>query len=159
MLICVHYNKSQTMKLCCRDQLFQSNVCNFQGFSGVISNEGDKYSQSLQILTLRGPQEVSVFVFCILFLLHPIDNTLVQCTILISTRLFKLRVHEKKKLEWRRAHYSKTNHGPLTRLTLNQPASKDTAIIIADCVCIKWVMLLKSKIPFIRINQTYVMTD
>ena len=40
---------------------------------------------------------MSVFVFCILFLLHPIDNTLVQCTILISTRLFKLRVHEKKK--------------------------------------------------------------
>ena len=62
---------------------------------------------------------MSVFVFCILFLLHPIDNTLVQCTILISTRLFKPRVHEKKKLEWRRAHYSKTNHGPLTRLTLN----------------------------------------
>ena len=62
---------------------------------------------------------MSVFVFCILFSLHPIDNTLVQCTILISTRLFKLRVHKKKKLEWRRAHYSKTNHGPLTRLTLN----------------------------------------
>ena len=41
---------------------------------------------------------MSVYVFCILFLLHPIDNTLVQCTILISTRLFKLRVHKKKKI-------------------------------------------------------------
>ena len=29
------------MKLCFRDRPFQSNVCNFQGFSGVISNEGD----------------------------------------------------------------------------------------------------------------------
>ena len=62
---------------------------------------------------------MSVLVFCILFLLHPVDNTLVQCTILISTRLFKLRVHKKKKLEWRMAHYSKTNYGPLTRLTIN----------------------------------------
>ena len=61
-----------------------------------------------------------VLVFCILFLLHPIDNTLVQCTMLItSTRLFKLRVHKEKKLEWRMAHYSKTNYGPLTKLTLN----------------------------------------
>ena len=41
---------------------------------------------------------MSVFVFCILFSLHPIDNTSVQCTILISARLFKLRVHEKKKI-------------------------------------------------------------
>ena len=34
--------------------------------------------------------------------------------------LLKLRVHNNKrrKLEWTRAHYSKTNHGPLTRLTL-----------------------------------------
>ena len=31
--------------------------------------------------------------------------------------MFKLRVHKKKKLEWKRAHYSKTNYVPLTRLT------------------------------------------
>ena len=53
--------------------------------------------------------DIVCICICILFLLHPIDNTLVQCTILISARLFKLCVHEKKKLEWRRAHYSKTN--------------------------------------------------
>ena len=47
------------------------------------------------------------------------SNTLVVQ--LISTKLFKLSVHKKKKekeLEWRRTHYSKTNYGPLTRLTL-----------------------------------------
>ena len=36
--------------------------------------------------------------------------------------MLKLRVHnnnnKRRKLEWRRAHYSETNHGPLTRLTL-----------------------------------------
>ena len=48
----------------------------------------------------------------------------ISCTISISTRSFKLRVHkdkkekEKRKLEWRGAYYSKTNYGPLTRLTL-----------------------------------------
>ena len=40
----------------------------------------------------------------------------------IGTKLLKLIVHnnnnERRKLEWRRAHYSETNHGPLTRLTL-----------------------------------------
>ena len=43
-------------------------------------------------------------------------------TISIGTKLLKLRVHsnnnKRRKLEWRRAHYSKTNHGPLARLTL-----------------------------------------
>ena len=43
-----------------------------------------------------------------------------SCTIIISTRLFKLRVHKKKKrkkLEWRRARDSKNDYGPLPRLT------------------------------------------
>ena len=38
-------------------------------------------------------------------------------TISIGTKLLKLRVHsnnnKRRKLEWRRAHYSKTDHGPL----------------------------------------------
>ena len=40
---------------------------------------------------------------------------------LISTRLFEVCVHNgsrERNLEWRRAHYSTTNYGPLTRLTL-----------------------------------------
>ena len=41
---------------------------------------------------------------------------------MLNAQLLKLRVHnnnnKRKKLEWRRAHYGKTNHGPLTRLTL-----------------------------------------
>ena len=35
--------------------------------------------------------------------------------------MLKLRVHsnnKRRKLEWRRAHYSRTKHSPLTRLTL-----------------------------------------
>ena len=44
------------------------------------------------------------------------------CTTSIGTKLLKLRVHnnnnKRRKLEWRRAQYSKTYHGPLTRLTL-----------------------------------------
>ena len=72
--------------------------------------------------------------------------------------------NKRRKLEWRRAHYSKTNHGPLTRLTLffcsfvlhlntnkkatnnaNYPASKNAAIIIAD----RWprfVQLISQKV-------------
>ena len=36
------------------------------------------------------PTASQVVLYCIVFLLHPIDNTLVQCTMLISTRPHKL---------------------------------------------------------------------
>ena len=69
---------------------------------------------------LRGfSTDVAPVLFCILyFIFTPSYREYISCTILISTRLFKLRVHKKKKLEWRRAHYSKTNYGALTGLTL-----------------------------------------
>ena len=51
-----------------------------------------------------------------IFLLHPIDNTLVVQYQLVQGCL--KYVYMRKKLGWRRAHYSKTNYGPLTRLTL-----------------------------------------
>ena len=51
---------------------------------------------------------------CILFfLLHPIDNTLVVQYQLVQNRLNYVYIRkkkEKRKLEWRRAHYSKTNY-------------------------------------------------
>ena len=63
----------------------------------------------------------------ILFLLHSIIHLLYNNTIVVQYQLvqscLKLRVHnnnnnKRRKLKCRRAHYSKTNHGPLTRLTL-----------------------------------------
>ena len=46
------------------------------------------------------------------------DNTLdVQCQ-LEQGCLNYVYIIKERKLEWRRAHYSKTNYGPLTRLTL-----------------------------------------
>ena len=54
-----------------------------------------------------------------IFLLHPIDNTLVVQYQLVQGCLnYVYIIIKKRKLEWRRAHYSKTNYGPLTRLTL-----------------------------------------
>ena len=59
---------------------------------------------------------------CILsFIFTPSYRKYISCTLSINTKLLKLRVHnnnKRRKLGWRRAHYSKTNHGPLTRLTL-----------------------------------------
>ena len=63
-------------------------------------------------------QHICILYFCILFLLHPIDNTLVVQYYLIQGCLNYVYISKKKKLEWRRAHYSKTNYDPLTRLTL-----------------------------------------
>ena len=60
-----------------------------------------------------------MFGFWICIFLHPIDNTLVVQYQLVQGCLNYVYIMKKKrKLEWRRAHYSKTNHGPLTRLTL-----------------------------------------
>ena len=61
-----------------------------------------------------------VFVFYF-YWLHPIDNTLAVQYQLIQSCLnyvYNNSNNKRRKLEWRRAHYSKTNHGPLTRLTL-----------------------------------------
>ena len=64
---------------------------------------------------------LSFFVASVFLLLHPIDNTLVVQYQLVQNRLNYVYIRkkkEKRKLEWRRAQYSKTNYGPLTRLTL-----------------------------------------
>jgi len=59
-----------------------------------------------------------LYCICILFLLYPIDNTLVVQYQVVQGCLNYVYIIKKRKLEWRRAHYSKTNYGPLTRLTL-----------------------------------------
>ena len=51
----------------------------------------------------------AVFVF---FLLHPIDNSLVVQYQLVQGCLNYVYIIKKRKLEWRRADYSKTNYGP-----------------------------------------------
>ena len=64
---------------------------------------------------------ISLLYLYFIFLLHPIDNTLAVQYQLVQGRLnyvYIRKKRKKKKLEWRRAHYSKTNCGPLTRLTL-----------------------------------------
>ena len=46
--------------------------------------------------------------FCILFLLHPIDNTLVvQYQLVQGCLKYMYMIKKKRKLEWRRAHYRK----------------------------------------------------
>ena len=45
-------------------------------------------------------------------------NKLVVQYQLVQGCLNYLYIMKKRKLEWRRAHYIKTNYGPLTRLTL-----------------------------------------
>ena len=64
---------------------------------------------------------ISLLYLYFIFLLHPIDNTLAVQYQLVQGRLNHVYIRKKerkRKLEWRRAHYSKTNCGPLTRLTL-----------------------------------------
>ena len=61
---------------------------------------------------------VYIFLFVFYFLLHPIDNTLVVQYQLVQGCFNQVYIIKKRKVEWRRAHYSKTNYGPLTRLTL-----------------------------------------
>ena len=52
-------------------------------------------------------------IFFLLFLLQPIDNTLVVQYQLVQGCLnYVYIIIKKRKLEWRRAHYSKTNYGP-----------------------------------------------
>ena len=51
-------------------------------------------------------------IFFLLFLLQPIDNTLVVQYQLVQGCLNYAYIIKKRKLEWRRAHYSKTNYGP-----------------------------------------------
>ena len=56
-----------------------------------------------------------IYIFFVLyFLLHPIDNTLVLQYQLVQGCLNYVYIIKKRKVEWRRAHYSKTN----SRLTL-----------------------------------------
>ena len=45
-------------------------------------------------------------------------NKLVVQYQLVQGCLNYVYIIKKRKLEWRRAHYIKTNYGPLTRLTL-----------------------------------------
>ena len=60
-----------------------------------------------------------IYIFFVFyFLLHPIDNTLVVQNQLVQGCLNYVYIIKKRKVEWRRTHYSKTNYGPLTRLTL-----------------------------------------
>ena len=64
---------------------------------------------------------ISLLYLYFIFLLHPIDNTLAVQYQLVQGRLNYVYIRKKerkRKLEWRRAHYSKTNYRPLTRLTL-----------------------------------------
>ena len=61
---------------------------------------------------------VCVFCICILyFIFTPSYNTLVVQSCLNYVYIIII-IKKRRKLEWRRAHYSKTNLGPLTRLTL-----------------------------------------
>ena len=59
-------------------------------------------------------------VLYLYFIFTPsIENTLVVQYQLVQGCLnYVYIIIKKRKLEWRRAHYSKTNYGPLTRLTL-----------------------------------------
>ena len=56
---------------------------------------------------------ISLLYLYFIFFLHPIDNTLVVQYQLVQNRLNYVYIRkkkEKRKLEWRRAHYSKTNY-------------------------------------------------
>ena len=56
---------------------------------------------------------ISLLYLYFIFLLHPTDNTLVVQYQLVQNRLNYVYIRERKekrKLEWRRAHYSKTNY-------------------------------------------------
>ena len=59
-------------------------------------------------------------LYCIvLYLYFMFTNTLVVKYQLVQGCLnYVYIIIKKRKLEWRRAHYSKTNYGPLTRLAL-----------------------------------------
>ena len=57
---------------------------------------------------------ISLLYLYFIFLLHPIDNTLAVHYQLVQGRLNYVYIRKKKerkrKLEWIRAHYSKTNY-------------------------------------------------
>ena len=75
---------------------------------------------------------------CILyFIFTPSYRWYISFTISTDTKLLKLCVHNNNnnkriQLEWRRAHYSKTNHGPLTRLTTQLRKTRPSSSLTAD---------------------------
>ena len=56
-----------------------------------------------------------LLLFILFILFFTPSYRYISCSISINIKLLKRSL---RKLEWRRAQYSKTNHGPLTRLTL-----------------------------------------
>ena len=90
--------------------------------NAILAQDGGNLNKSI----FESPNARDLVLF--IFLLHPIDNTLVFQYQLIQSCLNYVNIIiiiiiiiiiKEEKLEWRREHYSKTNHGPLTRLTID----------------------------------------
>ena len=71
-----------------------------------------------EVTTLRNRFSFVFVLYCILFLLHPIDNTLVAQYQLLQGCLNYVYLIIKKKVSVEKGTLYKTNYGPLTGLTL-----------------------------------------